>query len=234
MTDGAFDEYAEQYDSWFLENRNVLQSEVLLIKKALGNPGNALSVGCGSGIFELLLRKDHGIHILNGVDPSDDMARIAEQRGMVVKRGKAERLPFGDAQFDTVLFNGSPSYIEDLEAAFLEATRVLRLGGWIVVADVPAESSYGLLYRTAAKVGTWDDPFLRSVAPEHPYPIPFAAAAEWRTTEEKTAMLEEAGFVEFEYFQTLTRHAKYSDEAVEEPVRGYERGDYVAIRGRKP
>jgi hypothetical protein len=37
-----------------------------------------------------------------------------------------------------------------------------------------------------------------------------------------------------EYVQTLTRHAKFSDDAIEEPVEGYHRGDYVAIRARKP
>jgi hypothetical protein len=30
------------------------------------------------------------------------------------------------------------------------------------------------------------------------------------------------------------RHAKFSDDSIEEPVEGYDRGDYVAIRARKP
>ena len=47
-------------------------------------------------------------------------------------------------------------------------------------------------------------------------------------------MLDAAGFRELEYLQTLTRHPKYSNDLVEEPVEGFDRGDYVAIRAIKP
>lgn len=234
MTDQPFDAYAEQYDAWFLKNRHVLASEVLLLKHFLDRPGRALSVGCGSGLFEHLLRTEHGIDIRFGVEPADGMAAIAEKRGMTVKSGTAEQLPYADGEFDTVLMNGIPSYIDDLTGAFTEARRVLRAQGAIVVADVPAESSYGLLYRLAASVGTWEDPYLRSVAPLTPYPVEFAAAARWRTTEEKAALLTDSGFVDLEYAQTLTLHAKYSNDRVEEPTEGFDRGDYVVIRARKP
>ena len=43
----AFDEYADKYDSWFLKNEAVLDSEVALLAHFLKNPGRALSVGCG-------------------------------------------------------------------------------------------------------------------------------------------------------------------------------------------
>lgn len=233
MPEETFDEYAERYDAWFLENRNVLASEVLLLVRLLGEPGKTLSVGCGSGLFEHLLRTEHGIGIHHGVEPAEGMATIAEKRGLTVERGTAESLPYAAQEFDTVLLNGIPSYVSDLRKAFLEAHRVLRPGGHIVVLDVPAESSYGLLYRLAALVGTWDDPALQKLAPRHPYPVEFAAAAIWRTTEEKVVLLKEVGFVDLEFAQTLTRHPKFSDDAVEGPVEGFDRGDYVGIRGRK-
>ena len=233
MTDSAFDEYAEQYDSWFLRNGTVLESEVLLLKHALAVPGKTLSVGCGSGLFEQLLRARHGVDIRFGMEPADAMAQIAEKRGMSVKRGVAEQLPYGDAEFDTVLLNGIPSYLSDLEKAFKEAFRVLKSGGHIVVLDVPAESSYGLLYKLAGMIGSYDDPYLRKVVPEVPYPVEFAAAANWRTTREKTEMLIAAGFVDFSYSQTLTRHPTFSNDAVEQPVEGFDRGDYVALRALK-
>lgn len=229
----AFDEHSAEYDAWFLKNPNVLASEVLLLARFLESPGKALSVGCGSGLFELALRRGQGIDIGYGVEPAEGMARIAEKRGLAVERGTAESIPFGGEEFDTVLLNGIPSYVHDLDGAFGEAYRVLRPGGRIVVVDVPAESSYGLLYRLAALVGTWDDPFLQSVAPRHPYPAEFATAAVWRTTEEKAGMLRAAGFSDLEFGQTLTRHPKFSDDQVEVPVEGFDRGDYVAIRGWK-
>ncbi len=234
MPSALFDEYADEYDAWFLTNLNVLQSEVLLIKHFLNNPGKALSVGCGSGLFEQILRAEHGINIHFGVEPAERMATSAEKRGIVVKRGVADQLPFGADEFDTVLLNGTPGYIENLDKAFREAHRTLKSGGRIVVADVPAESSYGLLYRLAGKIGTWQDAFLKKIAPAHPYPVEFTLNVNWRTTGEKTELLCAVGFVDLEYAQTLTRHPKYSDDSVEQPTPGYDRGDYVAIRARKP
>jgi len=233
VSDQTFDEHAAEYDSWFLRNRNVLQSEVELLAGVLQSPGRALSVGCGSGLFEMILRDGHDIHIQFGVEPAAGMAEIAMKRGMEVQIGPAEELPFDDDSFDTVLFNGTPSYIGDLERAFAEAYRVLHPGGHIVVADVPAESSYGTLYRLAAMVGTWDDASLKAIAPAVPYPMEFAAAAQWRTTQEKLDLLLKTGFGGLASSQTLTRHPKYSDDAAEAPVPGHDRGDYVAIKGQK-
>jgi ubiquinone/menaquinone biosynthesis C-methylase UbiE len=181
----------------------------------------------------MILRDSHDIDIHFGVEPAEGMAEIAMKRGMEVKIGSAEQLPFDEDSFETVLFNGTPSYIADLKGAFREAYRVLRDGGQIVVADVPAESSYGTLYRLAAMVGTWEDESLRAIAPPVPYPMEFAAAANWRTTQEKLDLLEEVGFSSPETSQTLTLHPKFSDDAAEAPIPGHDRGDYVAIRARK-
>jgi ubiquinone/menaquinone biosynthesis C-methylase UbiE len=234
VSETAFDEHAAEYDSWFLKNRNILGSEVLLLAGFLKEPGRALSVGCGSGLFEKILREDHGIDIRFGVEPAVAMAEIAVKRGMEVETGTAEELPYEDASFDTAVLNGCPSYIDDLEQAFAEAWRVLKPGGHIVVADVPAESSFGLIYQLATQIGTWDDPRLQPIAPADPYPVAFAASARWRTTEEKMALLEKVGFVDLETAQTLTVHARYAEEAVEPPSNGHQRGDYVAVRARKP
>jgi SAM-dependent methyltransferase len=229
-----FDQLAEAYDTWFLANRVVLASEVLLLRAAVGDePGQALSVGCGSGLFEQILRAQHGVDIRHGVEPSEGMAAIARQRGMTVEIGTAEELAHPDASFDTVIMNGSPSYITDLGRAFAEAARVLRPGGRIVVLDVPAESSYALLYRLAGACGSWDDVRVSEARPETPYPIELAAGASWRSTPEKVELLRVAGFDEFAYWQTLTRHPRYSNDAIEDPTSGYDRGDYVAICARR-
>ena len=78
----GFDEYAPAYDAWFLENRNVLYSEINLVAHVLKNPGRTLSVGCGSGLFETILAKEYGITITDGIEPSEGMAEIARKRGM--------------------------------------------------------------------------------------------------------------------------------------------------------
>ena len=233
MPKPAFDEFAETYDAWFLENRTILESEVLLLRRFLHNPGDTVSVGCGTGLFEMILREQHGIEVRHGVEPSDDMRAVAAKRGLLVQSGTAEALPYLNGNFDTALLNGIPGYVTDLERAFAEAYRVLRPGGSIVVADVPAESSFGLLYQFAATKDSWEDPDLRGLAPELPYPLELAAAARWRTTEEKARLLERVGFTDLEFAQTLTVHARFANDEVEDPIEGYERGDYVAIRGAK-
>lgn len=84
MRQKSFDQYAEKYDSWFLDNENVLLSEVKLVAKTLEGCQNIFSVGCGSGLFESILRKDYGIEINEGLEPSKDMAEIAQKRGINV------------------------------------------------------------------------------------------------------------------------------------------------------
>lgn len=234
MSSIAFDEHATSYDSWFMQNEHVLESEVLLVAHALGEPGETLSIGCGTGLFEQLLRAHHGIDIRRGVEPAKGMAEIARKRGMEVLAAAAESVPLEDASFDTVLMNGTPSYLADVDRAFAEAFRLLRPGGRLVVLDVPAESSYGLLYRLAAVHGSWDHPAVSSARPPHPYPIAFVEGANWRSTPEKAQILERVGFVELDYAQTLTHHARYSDLQAEPPSPGYTRGDYVAIIARRP
>lgn len=235
MSDERFDEHAAEYDAWFKQNLNVLESEIRLLVRLLGDsPGETLSVGCGSGLFELILANEHDIVIGHGVEPAVGMAIIARSRGLDVLDGSAESLPHDSESFDTVVMNGIPSYVDDLETAFAEALRVLRPGGHVVVLDVPAESSYGLLYRLAAEVGKWKDDFLEKVRPDVPYPIEFAEAANWRTTEEKADLLRRVGFRDLEFAQTLTRHPKFSNEEPEDPIAGFDRGDYVGIRARRP
>jgi len=233
LTAYVFDEYAEQYDHWFLKNRIVLESELTLFAYFLKDPGRVLSVGCGSGLFEMLLKSNYGVCIAEGVEPSHQMAEIARKRGMTIKIGSAESLDYEDSEFDTIIYNGTPSYIEDLKGAFEEGYRVLKSNGRIVVLDVPKESSYALLYNLAMVLGDWNHPLLQGIAPEHPYPIEFVRAANWRTTHEKIDILKEVGFRNFRFAQTLTRHPVYTNDSKEEAVEGYDRGDYIAICGEK-
>ncbi|MDE6857363.1 MAG: class I SAM-dependent methyltransferase, partial [Alistipes sp.] len=166
----GFDRYASAYDAWFLDNRNVLYSEASLVASTLRDAGRVLSVGCGSGLFEMILRKEYGISITDGIEPSAGMAEIARKRGMRVTEATAEDADFGCGDYDTLLFNGTPSYIGDLEKVVRKAYDALPAGGRIVLIDVPKESSYGIMYNLAKALGTWDHPLLAGVFPPNPYP----------------------------------------------------------------
>ena len=224
-----FDQYASDYDAWFLENQNLLYSEVKLVAHFLSNPGDVFSVGCGSGLFEEILDKEFKITIKNGLEPSVGMAEIARKRGLNVEISTVEEINLGEAKYDTILFNGTPSYITNLQLAFDKAYAALRPGGKIIVIDVPKESSYATMYNLAKAVDSWDHPLLEGVNPRDPYPIELVRVANWRTTQEKIDHLSEAGFQEFKFAQTLTKHPLYSNQVAEEPIEGYDSGDYVAI-----
>lgn len=229
----GFDQYASAYDAWFLDNRNVLYSEVNLVASTLKDAGRVLSVGCGSGLFEKILREEYGITVTDGIEPSKGMAEIARKRGLNVVEATAEEADFGHETYDTLLFNGTPSYIGDLRSVVRKAYEALPAGGRIILIDVPKESSYGLLYNLAKAVGTWDHPLLAGCYPPNPYPIEFVEVANWRTTAEKVELLREAGFTDLEFSQTLTSHPVCSNDEEEQPTPGYGKGDYVAVVARK-
>ena len=229
----GFDQYASAYDAWFLDNRNVLYSEVNLVASTLKGAGRVLSVGCGSGLFEAIMAKEYGITVTDGIEPSEGMAEIARKRGMKVTIATAEEADFGCEDYDTILFNGTPSYINDLEEVIRKAYRALPWGGRIVLIDVPKESTYGIMYNLAKALKTWDHSLLEGCYPPNPYPIEFVEVANWRTTAEKIELLEKAGFGQLQFAQTLTSHPLYSDREEEQPCPGYDRGDYVAITAYK-
>lgn len=230
----SFDKYASEYDSWFLENQNVLLSEVRLVAAMLKDaPGPILSVGCGSGLFEMIMRENFGVNVTKGVEPSEGMAKIARERGLEVTIATAEEFDYPAGKYGTILFNGSPSYITDLATVLDKVYNALPEGGRVILIDVPKESSYGQMYNLAKALGTWDHPLLEGCYPPNPYPIEFVKQANWRTTAEKLRLLENSGFCGLSAMQTLTAHPLYSNLKSEEPQEGYERGDYVAVAGIK-
>lgn len=229
----SFDSYAAEYDSWFIKNSNVLESEVKLVASCMQNAGDVLSIGCGSGLFEKILRDEYGIIIRKGIEPSAAMAEIAAKRGMDVMIATGEEADYGTEQYDTVLFNGCPCYMQDLGLALRKAFTSLRKGGKVVVIDVPKESPYGLIYNLALSVVTWEHPLLEGCVPLMPYPIELVRQANWRTTAEKVELIQKAGFEELSFAQTLTISPCYSHLEVEEPCEGYDKGSYVAITAYK-
>lgn len=231
MTD--FDEHADAYDSWFFENKNLLTSELKLVQHFLQKDKDILSVGCGSGLFEMLLKKEYGIEIKNGIEPSIGMAKIAQKRGLDIDLCGAEEADFGENRYDIIMFNGSPSYISDLNLCIQKAYRALKKNGKIILIDVPKESGYATLYNLAKTLDTWQHPLLEHISPKDPYPIELVKLANWRTSEEKIEMMREHGFKDFEFAQTLLTHPMYSNDFIQEVQSGYDKGDYIAICAKK-
>ncbi len=102
--------------------------------------GHALDLGTGGGHVAYRL----AAHMASVVayDLSDDMlaavAETAKARGLsniVVRQGRAERLPFEDAAFDFVATRYSAHHWGDLEAGLAEARRVITPEGRAVFMD---------------------------------------------------------------------------------------------------
>jgi SAM-dependent methyltransferase len=233
MNNNSSDQYAGKYDTWLLKNKHVLYSELKLVNYFLKGGGDIFSVGCGNGLFEMLLEKEYNISVKQTLELSTSLAGIASKRGTNIKIAIIENVDFGKEVYDTVLFRGTPCYIKDLQKVFDKSYKSLHPGGKIIVIDIPKESSYALLYNLAKSVNTWDHPLLKDLHVKDPYPIEFVRTANWRTTAEKTNMLEKAGFMDFRFAQTLTRHPLYSNNFTEEPREGFDCGDYVAICAHK-
>jgi ubiquinone/menaquinone biosynthesis C-methylase UbiE len=101
-------------------------------------PGSILDIGCGTG---RLLRKAAARWPranLYGVDLAEGM--IAEARaltpGATLLAGAAENLPLPDESIDLALSTVSFHHWQDQGAGFRQVMRVLRPGGFFVLADL--------------------------------------------------------------------------------------------------
>ncbi len=231
MTKQKFDGHAKKYDTWFMENENLFNSEVNLYKKSLGSikGKRILSVGCGSGLFESTFEE----HNIEGIEPSTDMAEIAKERGLNVKIGTIENVTLEDNAYDIIYFNGSSSYIDDLKPAYKKCYDALKTGGKIILFDVPKESAFGFMYLLAKNADTFDHASLNDTMPKLPYPLELVKAGYWHTTEEKINILKELNMKDFEYYQTLQKNPMYTNEEIEEAIEGYKKGGYVSIIASK-
>ena len=227
-----FDGYADKYDEWFMKNENLFTSELLLYKKVLGDISGKklLSVGCGSGLFESYIDSSN----IDGIEPSEDMGRIAEKRGVkVIKYGLIEDVDLPDETYDIIYFNGSSSYMEDLKPIYEKSLKALKKNGKLILLDVPKESAFGFMYLLGKSLGTYDHEFLEGAMPELPYPLALASSGVWHTTEEKIGVLKELGITNFTFYQTLIKNPIYTNEEPEEVSEGYKSGGYVAIIAQK-
>lgn len=226
-----FDGHAVKYDKWFMDNEKLFYSELKLYKKSLGDISKkkVLSVGCGSGLFE------SASNYLNieGLEPSVDMAEVAIKRGLKVKIGQIENSALEKNCYDLIYFNGSSSYIEDLNLAYSKAYKALKNGGKLILFDVPKESAFGFMYLLAKSLGMFNHEYLNGTMPKVPYPLELVSAGYWHTTEDKISVLKDLGMKEFKFYQTLLANPMYTNDEVEDVVDGYKAGGYVAIIAKK-
>ena len=227
-----FDGYASKYDEWFMVNDNLFTSELRLFKKVLGDTTGKklLSVGCGSGLFESYIDSSN----IEGIEPSEDMGKIAEKRGInIIKYGLIEDVDLPENTYDIIYFNGSSSYMENLTPVYEKALKALKPDGKLILLDVPKESAFGFMYLLGKSLNTYEHEYLEGAMPALPYPLALAASGVWHSTEEKIEVLKNLGIEKFDFYQTLVKNPMYTNEEPEEVVEGYKSGGYVAIIAQK-
>jgi demethylmenaquinone methyltransferase/2-methoxy-6-polyprenyl-1,4-benzoquinol methylase len=94
-----------------------------------------LDVATGTGMVAGLLRSRSDCRVV-GLDQSDEMLARARERfagddAVELVLGEAERLPFGDGEFDALTFTYLLRYVDDPPAALRELARVVKPGGRI-------------------------------------------------------------------------------------------------------
>ena len=203
-----FEKYSEKYEDWFERNKFVYESEVQAIKELFPKVKKSIEIGVGSGKFAVPLG------IKTGVDPSPRMRKIAEQKGIKIINAVAEELPFENSQFKLVLMVTTICFVDNLNLAFREAYRILKLGGYLIIGFVDKDSSLGKLYQ------------------QHKEKSLFYKIAIFYSTKEVVYNLSKVGFKEFDFRQTIF-HGLNEIKNVELVKEGYGEGSFVVIRARK-
>jgi len=145
-----FERWGSTYERSWMQQRLFDPVHTAVLQQAASHlqPTNVLDIGCGSG---RLLRKVHAYwpetHLL-GVDPAQKMLEVARKLTPEAHfyRGSGEALPLEDASVDLALSTISFHHWRDQAAGVREVARVLRPGGYFLLADFTAPAWLTWLY----------------------------------------------------------------------------------------
>lgn len=204
-----FDQYPQEYDRWFDQHETVYRNELLAIRELMPEePGRSIEIGVGGGRFASELG------ISEGIEPSEEMAKIARSRGIRVTIGQAENLPLDSSSYDLATLVTTICFVNDVDQAFLEVHRILRDGGKIIVAFIPKYSEIGRMYRETKE----EDKFFK--------------IAKFYTRNSILKKLKSAGFTDIKAAQTITKGLEKADQEVENPKQGHDQGSFIVLGGK--
>ncbi|MCP4651883.1 MAG: methyltransferase domain-containing protein [Candidatus Omnitrophica bacterium] len=202
----VFSKYSVRYDRWYDVSRQAYFSELEALRKVMPKFGKGLEIGVGTGRFAQAL----GITL--GIDPSAEMLRIADRRGVNTRRGFGEDLPFWHGSFDYVAIIIALCFVDDPLKVLEEAKRVLQNNGRIILAVVDKNSFLGKYYLKKKSI--------------------FYKNARFFSIREISKMLNKLGFKKLSYFQTIFDLPEKIN-SVQKPIKGCGKGGFVVISGQK-
>ena len=134
----GYDRWAAVYDT---DGNPLVALDDSVVPRVLGDvrARDVLDLGCGTGRHTARLARD-GARV-TALDFSPGMLARAKERVTSapvrwVQADLTERFPFDDDAFDVVLSCLALEHVRDLEPVFVEARRVLRPSGLLVVSDM--------------------------------------------------------------------------------------------------
>ena len=204
--ENVFNQHAEAYDQWFDENAALFRSELRALEQAVPKNQIGIEIGVGTGRFAAPLEIPYGI------EPADNMAKIAEERGITVFPGYSEDIPFPNASFDYAVMVTTVCFLTYIKQAFLEAYRILQPQSTFIIGLIDKTSQLGRAIEDNQNEGT------------------FYENAALHSPEDVTEALKNARFHSFTYWQTLT---DVRGEQIESPQQGYGEGGFVVIKAIK-
>jgi ubiquinone/menaquinone biosynthesis C-methylase UbiE len=105
-----------------------------LLQPSLGaDGGRVLDLGGGTGALAVRLADATGA-AFTVLDPTPEMLRYLKPHERVTGTvGSAERIPFGDGEFDACVISDAFHHFRDQDGAVREIARVVRQGGLLLV-----------------------------------------------------------------------------------------------------
>lgn len=204
-----FERHKVKYEEWFEKNVFAYKSELQAVRYLLPKRKKGVEIGVGTGRFAVPL----GIRV--GIEPSKVMREVAQEKGISVIDGVAEALPFEDCLFDFALMVTTVCFVDDIEASFKEAFRVIKPNGFFINGFVDRNSSLGKFYQ------------------QHKERNVFYKIATFYSVDEIISYLKKAGFRNLTFTQTIF-HTLDKIKKVETIKEGYGEGSFVVVNGMKP
>lgn len=133
------DEYDERIPGFTMIDQRFTETEMTFVMSKVDASDDVLDMGCGTGRFTIPLAQ-HARHV-TGLDVSGAMiARARAKAGQAevsidFRESDMEQLPFEDNSFDAIVCMLALMHIplESRQKVFLEASRVLRPGGSMII-----------------------------------------------------------------------------------------------------
>lgn len=120
---------------WFVVRRRIVEDAIAAAFDR--TEASVLEVGCGTGGFARHLSDAHPGWDVRGVEPSEQAACLANERGCCVDIGTFQQLPAEQASVDLLIALDVLEHCDDDREATHAAARVLKPGGLFVL-TVPA------------------------------------------------------------------------------------------------